>query len=115
MLLLSFLAAPLPLCVWFGHLGRVETWVTSAINKNFHKLKKTPIICKRFSLYTNKVLTEFELYILWMVSPRSSATDRTVTFSDRFAFSASGIVLVTTSLSMGDSSIRSIAGPDKTG
>src|SRR6056297_1224952 len=40
------------------------------------------------------------------------ATDKTVILSD---FSLSGIVLLTMTSSMGDFSIRSIAGPDNTG
>jgi hypothetical protein len=50
-----------------------------------------------------------------MASPNNSATERTNIFSEDFAFSFKGIVLVTIIRSSLEFSILSIASPDKTG
>jgi hypothetical protein len=65
--------------------------------------------------YTNKVLTEWDVPILLIVSPNNSATDKTVIFEQFLASPFNGIVLVTTNRSIGDSLILLMAGPDSTG
>jgi hypothetical protein len=52
--------------------------------------------------------------MLRIACPSSRATDRHLIFVDEAHDSLCGIVLVTTSVSIGDFSIRSIAGPDNT-
>ena len=49
-----------------------------------------------------------------MACPSSRATDNTLIFSQRALSPVSGIVFVTIILSIGDFSMRSIAGPDST-
>src|SRR5262245_19299358 len=66
------------------------------------------------SSYTNNEETDVSSWMLLIACPSSRATDSTTILSHAAACGDSGIVLVTISLSIGDCSMRSIAGPDST-
>jgi hypothetical protein len=64
--------------------------------------------------YTKRELTDLEKYTLFMASPTISATEITSILEHSEAFRLNGIVLVTTSDSIADSSNLRAASPERT-